>query len=104
MQYDANGRLGGMQEGAVADPLAVSASYGVAGEMLGLAYQGPYLAGYDGQVTWYSETRTYNTLLQLTRQTGTAGISGPLGSGTMMDMQYVYTGGANNGRMAQSID
>jgi RHS repeat-associated protein len=103
MQYDANGRLGGMLEGAVADPLAVSASYGVAGEMLGLAYQGPYRDGY-GQETWYSETRTYNTLLQLTRQTGTAGISGPLGSGTMMDTQYVYAAGANNGRIAQSID
>jgi hypothetical protein len=58
------------------------ASYGVAGEMLGLTYFG------------YSESRTYNNLLQMTRMTAVG----------MMDMQYVYQAGQNNGRIVQSID
>ena len=59
-----------------------SASYGVAGETTGLSYFG------------LSESRTYNAVMQMTRQT----VSG------MMDMQYVYASGANNGRITQSID
>ena len=58
------------------------ASYGVAGEMLGLGYFG------------YSETRTYNALLQMTHVT----VPG------MMDMQYIYTAGTNNGRITQTVD
>jgi len=46
--------------------------------------------GYFGN----TETRTYNTLLQMTRQT----VSG------QMDMQYVYTAGQNNGRVASTVD
>jgi YD repeat-containing protein len=59
-----------------------TASYGVAGEMLGLSYFG------------YNETRSYNSLLQMTHQT----VSG------MMDMQYLYAAGSNNGRITQAID
>ena len=82
--YDANGRLGGMQdvESGHGNATVATASYGVAGEMLGLSYFG------------YSETRTYNALLQMTHVT----VPG------MMDMQYLYTAGANNGRIAQSVD
>jgi YD repeat-containing protein len=69
MQYDGMGRLSGMQQGGTS---VASATYGVAGEMLGLNYFG------------VSEGRTYNTLLQMTRQT----VPG------MMDMQYIYTAGS----------
>ena len=79
LQYDVNGRLSGMLDAANGNATVATASYGVAGEMLGLSYFG------------YSETRTYNNLLQMTRQT----VSG------MMDMQYVYQAGANNGRITQ---
>src|ERR1019366_8842609 len=78
MTYDANGRLGGMS----GSDLSASASYGGAGEMTGRTYGG------------YNETRTYNAMLQLTHMT----VPG------MMDMQYVYAAGANNGRITQSID
>src|ERR1035438_10175166 len=81
MQYDANGRLGGMQDAVNGNATVGTASYGAAGEMTGLTYFG------------YSETRTYNAMLQLTRM-----------QGPWMDMQYVYPGGANNGRIAQTID
>jgi RHS repeat-associated protein len=68
-----------MQQGGTS---VASATYGIAGEMLGLNYFG------------VSEGRTYNTLLQMTRQT----VPG------MMDMQYVYTAGADNGRVTSTID
>jgi RHS repeat-associated protein len=68
--FDAMGRLSNFA--------GTSATYGVAGEILTLG----------------GETRTYNSLFQMTRQT----VSG------QMDMQYIYTPGANNGRIAQSID
>src|ERR1035441_3113456 len=97
MTYDANGRLGGMS----GSDLTLAASYGVAGEMLGLSYTGSY--GMD----YYGETRWYNSLLQLTHlnvagTTFSANYSYTFG--TAMDMQYVYAAGANNGRIAQSID
>jgi hypothetical protein len=45
----------------------------------------------------YSETRGYNSLLQLTSMvTGGA-------SGTLLSMQYNYTAGQNNGRVAQTV-
>jgi len=86
-QFDNMGRLGTMQDisnGTGNAPTVASATYGVAGELLNLSYPS------DG----YSETRTYNSLFQLTRIT----------SGVGMDMQYVYTAGQNNGRITQSID
>src|ERR1035438_7870539 len=69
--------------------------------MLGLSYTGSY--GMD----YYGETRWYNSLLQLTHlnvagTTFSANYSYTFG--TAMDMQYVYTAGANNGRIGQSID
>ena len=95
LTYDANGRLGGMS----GSDLTLTASYGVAGEMLGLSYQGSY------GVDHYNETRTYNPMLQLTRTTvvGTS-FSTLYSSQTAMDMQYIYTAGQNNGRIAQSVD
>src|SRR5947209_1579001 len=69
-QFDAMGRPSTMQDisnGTYFPPTVASASYGVSGELLNLSYNG------------YSETRTYNSLLQLTRMT----VAG------MMDMQYV---------------
>src|SRR5262249_2182589 len=57
--------------------VVMGATYGVAGEILTLG----------------SETRTYKNLFQMTHQT----VPRP------MDMQYLYTAGANNGRIPQSI-
>jgi len=54
----------------------------VSNELLGLTYFG------------MSETRTYNNILQLTSQS----VPG------MMNMQYIYTAGQNNGRVAATID
>ena len=94
MTYDANGRLGGMS----GSDLTMTASYGPAGEMLGLSYQGI-------SMDHYSETRTYNPMLQLTRMTVTGtSFSTQYTSGTAMDMQYIYTAGQNNGRIVQSVD
>ena len=93
--YDVNGRLGGMS----GSDLTMTASYGVAGQMTGLTYAGYYSADH------YAETRTYNAMLQLTGMTVTGTSFSPTyTSGTAMDMQYVYTAGANNGRIAQSVD
>ena len=78
-QYDNMGRVGSLQ--ASGSPVA-TASYGVANELLGLTYFG------------VTETRTYNSQFQLTRQT----VWGA------MDMQYLYPTGANNGRISSSID
>src|ERR1017187_9957814 len=63
-----------------------TAAYGPAGETTALTYDG------------FSETRTYNSLLQLTRQTATS--SGQ----TAMDMTYTFSGTQNNGRIIQSTD
>jgi YD repeat-containing protein len=95
LTYDANGRLGGMS----GLDLSLTASYGPAGEMLGLSYQGYY------GVDHYTETRTYNPMLQITRMTVAGTSFSPMyTSGTAMDMQYIYTAGQNNGRIVQSID
>jgi RHS repeat-associated protein len=77
--FDAMGRVSGM--GGVG-----SISYGAAGQITGLDYFG------------MSETRTYNSLLQMTRQTVTQG------AGTVLDMEYVFTAGANDGRITSSVD
>src|ERR1017187_8782577 len=97
--YDPMGRLNGMTEASCLTqtvtqapcnsnygPTVATAVYGPAGETTALTYDG------------FTETRTYNSLLQLTRQT-------PTGSGqTVMDMQYTYSGTQNNGRITQSTD
>src|ERR1035441_7668214 len=76
---------------ANSNPVA-SATYGVAGQLSTLWTN-------DG----VTETRTYNSLMQMTRQTA---IVQPWGYGslTVMDMEYRYTAGQNNGRIAQSKD
>jgi YD repeat-containing protein len=84
-QYDINGRMAGMTwdsgNGDGPQPYA-SATYGPAGQMLTLSY---------GVGT---ETRTYNSLLQLTNQS----VPGYL------NMTYNYPAGQNNGRIAGSVD
>ncbi len=64
--FDAMGRLGTMQDitnGTTNPPTIATATFGVAGELLNLSYDG------------YSETRTYNSLLQLTQMTSTLGMN-----------------------------
>jgi hypothetical protein len=63
----------------------VNTTFGVAGELQSMSYFSRGL------------TRQYNSMFQMTRETVTYGT-------TWMDMQYLYTSGANNGRIAQSID
>ena len=59
-----------------------TATYGVAGEMTGLSYFG------------YSETRTYNALLQMTRQTvsGDDGYGVPVHGGGEQRTDHVERG------------
>src|SRR5208283_5810372 len=82
-QYDSNGHLSGMtmddQDGYGPQPYA-SATYTPAGQLSTLS---------DGIGT---ETRQYNSLMQLTSQ------SGPL------SMTYTYAAGQNNGRIINSQD
>jgi len=94
--YDPMGHLNGMTENfctsSVGDTWpsclsynsgqAATANYGPAGEMTNLSYDS------------YHETRTYNSLLQMTRMT----VPG------VMDMQYQYSPTQNNGRITQSTD
>jgi RHS repeat-associated protein len=85
MQYDANGRLDGMtmddRDGSGPQPFA-SASYTPAGQLYQLSW-GPY-----------TETRTYNSLMQMTNQ------SVPY----VMNMTYNYTATHNNGRITSAVD
>jgi len=80
------GRTNAMLDVGNGNNSVASATYGVAGEIASMSYFG------------MSETRQYNNLFQLTRQTATSGQS------TVMDMQYKFTAAANNGRIYQSID
>ncbi len=118
--FDAMGRPSGMSETACVLPggqtcttqsWGASATYGSAGQILTLGGSGHLGTGvYQG--TPYdiygasSETRTYNSMLQLTHLTGSAQSSGPTGPGpgANMDIQYVYNTGHNNGRVTQTID
>ena len=72
-------RVGGMTEngGSLA-----TATCGVAGQVAALSYFG------------FSETRTYNSLLQMTRQS----------AGGVLDTEYLYPAGTNNGRITSSVD
>ena len=84
LQYDLNGRLSGMQD--VGGTVATASYDAGTGLMTGLSYFG------------FSETRQYNSLMQMTRQT-------VANSGTnVMDMQYNFTPGANNGRISAEAD
>ncbi len=75
-QFDAMGRTSSMT-GPPYNLTIATAAYGPAGELTSLN----------------GDTRSYNILGQLTRITG-GGI----------DLEYVYTAGQNNGRIAQQID
>jgi RHS repeat-associated protein len=89
MQFDNMGRVGSMLDvsnGTYGAPTVASASYGAAGQITNLSYFG------------WSETRTFNSLLQMTQQTVSNG------SSNVMDQQYLYTSGANNGRITSSVD
>jgi len=77
--YDLMGRLNTMSQNGTQQ---ASASYGPAGELTSTTYFG------------YSETRTYNSLLQMTRQT----VPG------VFDTEYIFPTGANNGQISSSID
>lgn len=86
-QFDVNGRLSGMMDVATQGGVA-SASYDAGlGVMTGLGYSG------------YNESRQFNDLLQMTRQTVATG-------GTnVMDLQYNFgTAGQNNGRIVSMAD
>jgi hypothetical protein len=72
-QYDAMGRISSMSNGPYSYNTIAEAAYGPADQILTLT---DYYAG----SAVYTETRTFNNLLQLTRQT----VPG------VMDMQYVY--------------
>jgi len=64
--------------------------YGVAGQVTSMKYM---QWAHNGAADLFTETRTYDTLFQLTRQvtTGT--------SGTAADIVYTYSGSQNNGRI-----
>ncbi len=82
--YDAMARLNGMtgtDNGGVSN-----VSYGPANELLSINYYGA------------TETRTYNSLLQLTN------ISATVQGGTGINLTYNYTGAANNGKIAFMTD
>jgi YD repeat-containing protein len=88
-QFDSMGRLGGMTEyvnGSSSGTTVATATYGAAGEMSGLSYFG------------LTESRSYNSMFQLTHQSVTNT------GGTLMDMTYNFTAGANNGRIASATD
>jgi RHS repeat-associated protein len=78
-QYDLMGRLSGLTLNGTSQ---ATATYGPASELTNLSYFG------------YSEARTYNSLLQLTRQT-VAGV---------FDTEYVFPTGQNNGQISSSVD
>ena len=84
-EYDDMGRLSTMDNGDTA-----RATYGAAGEMLTLWMNG---AG--------TETRTYNSLLQMTRQRT---VGDDYLHTVLLDMEYRYPTAQNNGRIAQSKD
>ena len=87
-QFDGMSRTVGMTEtmpgGALS--LAAYATFGSASQLLTL--------GYGTNVSPFTESRTYNNLLQLTHLTVNGGV----------DMQYIYSTGHNNGRVTQTID
>ncbi len=82
--YDAMARLNGMtgtDNGGVSN-----VSYGPANELLSINYYGAI------------ETRTYNSLLQLTN------ISATVQGGTGINLTYNYTGALNNGKIVSMTD
>jgi RHS repeat-associated protein len=86
-QYDAMGRLNQVQQANYLNPawnIVATAAYTPTSQLSTLW----------NSFTSQTESFTYNSLLQLTRDT----VPG------LMDMQYIYTAGQNNGRVAETID
>ena len=71
---------------------------GPAGELTSLS-SGP--VGYPSVAV--NETCSYNGLLQVTHITSTR-LQNNVPAGTLMDMQYVYNDGQNNGRIKEAND
>ncbi len=70
-----------------------TATYTASGQIATLAWDG------------VSESRTYNNLNQMTRITTNGWVgSGPATYQTIMDMQYIFPSGSNNGQVSQTID
>ncbi|MBV8730162.1 MAG: hypothetical protein JO336_10165 [Acidobacteriia bacterium] len=85
IQYDAMGRLSSLQEGTCADSSThtiVTGSYGPADQLTNLSFPANGVIKPNSAVT---EQRSYNTLLQLTRQTISGGMS--------MDLEYTFSSG-----------
>jgi len=99
-QYDNLSRLTGMQQttctwvsggacGSWGSPSTVaSATYNAAGQITNMTYD------------IFTETRSYNTLMQLTQETATA----YFGTFTAKNMSYAYSSTQNNGRIISSTD
>ncbi len=70
-----------------------TATYTASGQIATLAWDG------------VSESRTYNNLNQMTRITTNGWVgSRPATYQTIMDMQYIFPSGSNNGQVSQTID
>ena len=82
--FDTMGRLNSMMDLGTTSPIITAATYGPAGEMLTM----------NGNV---SETRTYNSMLQLKRLQSSAY---PVG----VDVSYNYPSTGNNGKIASQTD
>ena len=84
--YDTMGRLSGMVNYQTSETVVSGAQFNVAGQMTALSYLG------------VSETRQYNTRLQLTRITA-SGYQLPA-----VDLEYRYPVSGNDGRVTQMKD
>jgi YD repeat-containing protein len=100
-QYDTMGRLSQITSPNYPTSVQgytafVSATYTAANQLSSLQYG----AGVNGGD--YTETRSYNSLMQLTGLTNVAAFGAY--NGTAVNMQYVYPAGHNNGRVSQTVD
>jgi RHS repeat-associated protein len=100
--YDAMGNLASLSQQCsgcqdfpllLYSPVSANATYNQAGQVTGLTYGGNYPV--------FQETRSYNSLLQLTTATA-AYASYPYTA--VMNMQYNYSATQNNGRIVNSVD
>ena len=101
--YDAAGRLVNMTQspcnpyydggGLECGSTIATATYTAANQINTLAWDG------------VNESRTYNNLLQVSRITTNGWVGSPSATyQTIMDMQYVFPSGSNNGQVSQTID
>jgi hypothetical protein len=88
---DSMGRPTGLTETGPGTVWVQNAAYGPGGEMKTMQYR-------TSGGAYYTENRTFNNRTQMIQQQVS-------GSGlTGMNLQYVYTSGANNGQIAQTYD